>query len=114
MSSGDSLPNLKDVLDKNFAELKIGEEKFEDVVVASETVAPEKRKIIYQERYSADNQTDSFVAKPISATKKLIEKPHDVKEETVDVVHEENEVSPAPEIVDSPVSKIGDDIVVEW
>ncbi|GIR00189.1 MAG: hypothetical protein CM15mP8_3860 [Methanobacteriota archaeon] len=47
------------------------------------------KKIIYQERYSSENQTGTITVKPIKATKDIIYSPIDVKDETIEEVIEQ-------------------------
>ena len=53
----------------------------------------EKKQIIYQEKYSSENQTGTVVVKPIKATKEIIDSPIEVKDEEevneVEVIQQE-------------------------
>ena len=113
MANDESIPELKDILDKNFSEMKIGEENFQQPKSELTDKLEEKKKIIYQEKYSSESQSGTLVVKPIKATKKIIDSPIEVKNE-----EEDNEVEVIQEevvsILDKPSSSVGDDFDVEW
>tara|TARA_Y100000766_G_C18828688_1_gene566888 strand:- start:765 stop:1106 length:342 start_codon:yes stop_codon:yes gene_type:complete len=113
MATDDSVPELEDILEKNFSEMKIGEEHFNLPSKELKEDIEEKKKIIYQEKYSSESQTGTIVVKPIKATKEIIDTPIEVKDEEenneVEVVQEET-VS----ILDKPSSSVGDDFDVGW
>ena len=113
MDTDEFVPELKEILDKNFSEMKIGEENFQQTKSESTNKVAEKKKIIYQEKYSSESQTGTLVVKPIKATKKIIDSPIEVKNE-----EEDNEVEIIQEdvvsILDKPSSSFGDDFDVEW
>ena len=113
MATDEVLPELIDALEKNFAELKIGEDRFEDNKTAVQFEV-KKQDIVYQQRFSSENQTESIIVKPIKATKRTISKPLDVKDIEEEVVDEDTEISPKPTVVDSPSTSIGDDFAVDW
>ena len=110
---GDVVLDLATALEKNFAELKIGEDHFEKVKDYTKEVNHKKKDIIYQERYSSENHVEDIVVKPIAATKKTISKGIDVAEDIQEVLEEESP-SPKPVILDSPTNSIGDDFSVDW
>ncbi len=93
--------------------MKIGEEHFNLPSKELKEDIEEKKKIIYQEKYSSESQTGTIVVKPIKATKEIIDTPIEVKDEEenneVEVVQEET-VS----ILDKPSSSVGDDFDVGW
>ena len=114
MVTDDSVPKLKDILDKNFSEMNIGEEHFQQPESVLTEKMKEKRKIIYQEKYSSENQTGTLVVKPIKATKEIIDSPIKIKNE--EGVDSEVEVTQekAVSIINKPSSSFGDDFDVEW
>lgn len=114
MATDDPLPELAKILDDNFAEMKIGEDKFHNLNQVTEEIITEPRKITYQERYTSENQTGKIRVEPISTTKnprdasieqsatdieKVIRRPTQVKQQ---------------QILDTPTSSIGDDFAVDW
>ena len=70
--SDDDVTYLAAALEKNFAELKIGEDQFEKVEDHTKDVNDKKKDIIYQERYSSENHVENIVVKPIAATKTIV------------------------------------------
>ena len=113
MDTDEFVPELKEILDKNFSEMKIGEENFQQTKSELTDKVAEKKKIIYQEKYSSESQTGTLVVKPIKATKEIIDSPIEVKKEKknneVEVIQEE-----VVSILDKPSSSFGDDFDVEW
>ena len=113
MANDKSVPELEDILEKNFSEMKIGEEHFDLPNKELKGDIEEKKKIIYQEKYSSENQTGTVVVKPIKATKEIIDSPIEVKDE-----EEVNEVEVIQEkvvsVLDKPSSSVGDEFDVEW
>ena len=112
MATDEPIPELEDILEKNFSEMKIGEENFNLPNKELKKDIEEKKKIIYQEKYSSESQTGTIVVKPIKATKKIIDTPIEVKDE-----EEDNEVEIVQEkvaILNKPSSSIGDDFDVGW
>ena len=113
MATDESVPELEDILEKNFSEMKIGEEHFSLPNNELKQDIEEKKKIIYQEKYSSENQTGTIVVKPIKATKEIIDAPIEVKDK-----EEDNEIEIIQEevvsILDKPSSSVGDDFDVEW
>ena len=113
MATDESIPELEDILEKNFSEMKIGEEHFNLPNKESKGEIDEKKKIIYQEKYSSENQTGTVVVKPIKATKEMIDSPIEVKDEeeanAVEIIQQE-----IVSILDKPSSSVGDDFDVEW
>lgn len=92
--------------------MKIGEENFNLPNKELKKDIEEKKKIIYQEKYSSESQTGTIVVKPIKATKKIIDTPIEVKDE-----EENNEVEIVQEkvaILNKPSSSVGDDFDVGW
>ena len=113
MDTDEFVPELKEILDKNFSEMKIGEENFQQTKSESTNKVAEKKKIIYQEKYSSESQTGTLVVKPIKATKEIIDSPIEVKKEkrnNEDEIIQETVVS----ILNKPSSSFGDDFDVEW
>ena len=80
MANDESVPELEKILEDNFAEMKIGEDKFQQNKPTEQKIS-ETKKIIYQERYSSENQTGTITVKPIKATKDIIHTPIDVNRE---------------------------------
>ena len=113
MDTDEFVPELKEILDKNFSEMKIGEENFQQTKSESTNKVAEKKKIIYQEKYSSENQTGTLVVKPIKATKEIIDSPIEVKKEKknneVEIIQEK-----VVSILNRPSSSFGDDFDVEW
>ena len=109
MANEDSVPELEKLLENNFAEMKIGEDKFQQNEPAKQKISETKR-IIYQERYSSENQTGTITVKPIKATKDVIHAPIDVKEEVIEQPKDEI----VKQVLDAPTSSIGDDFAVDW
>ena len=113
MASDEPVPELQKILEDNFAEMKIGEDKFQQNEPAKQKIS-EAKKIIYQERYSSENQTGTITVKPIKATKDIINAPVDVKEENIEEVIEQPEDEIEKRVLDAPTSSIGDDFAVDW
>ena len=109
MAKDESIPELEKILEQNFAEMKIGEDKFQQNKPAKQKPS-ETKKIIYQERYSSENQTGTITVKPIKATKDIIHTPIDVNEEIIEQPKDEVEKL----VLDAPTSSIGDDFAVDW
>ena len=112
MATDEPIPELEDILEKNFSEMKIGEENFKLPNKKLKKEIEQKNKIIYQEKYSSESQTGTIVVKPIKATKKIIDTPIEVKDE-----EENNEVEIVQEkvaILNKPSSSVGDDFDVGW
>ena len=113
MDTDEFVPELKEILDKNFSEMKIGEENFQQTKNESTNKVAEKKKIIYQEKYSSESQTGTLVVKPIKATKEIIDSPIEVKKEKknneVEIIQEK-----VVSILNRPSSSFGDDFDVEW
>lgn len=113
MDTDEFVPELKEILDKNFSEMKIGEENFQQTKSELTDKVAEKKKIIYQEKYSSESQTGTLVVKPIKATKEIIDSPIEVKKEKknneVEIIQEK-----VVSILNRPSSSFGDDFDVEW
>jgi hypothetical protein len=113
MATDEPIPELEDILEKNFSEMKIGEEHFNLPNEELKEDIQEKKKIIYQEKYSSENQTGTVVVKPIKATKEIIDSPIEVKDEEkvneVEVIQER-----VVSVLDEPSSSVGDEFDVEW
>ena len=113
MDTDELVPELKEILDKNFSEMKIGEENFQQTKSELTNKVAEKKKIIYQEKYSSESQTGTLVVKPIKATKEIIDSPIEVKNEKknndVEIIQEK-----VVSILNRPSSSFGDDFDVEW
>ncbi len=113
MANDDSIPELEKILQNNFAEMKIGEDKFQQKESAEQKIR-EHKKIIYQERYSSENQIGTITVKPIKATKDIIDAPIEVKDEIVEEIIEQSKEEIENQVLDAPTSSIGDDFAVEW
>ena len=113
MDTDEFVPELKQILDENFSEMKIGEENFQQTKSELTNKVVEKKKIIYQEKYSSESQTGTLVVKPIKATKEIIDSPIEVKNEKknneVEIIQEK-----VVSILNRPSSSFGDDFDVEW
>ena len=115
MMRQDDVPDLTSALEKSFAEMKIGEEKFSNENVTAKAQESEIPKIPYGQKFSSENQSGKIIVKPIKATKKIIEDGVDV--EVLEEVKDLEEVvisKPDTIVVNSPTSTIGDDFAVEW
>ena len=113
MANDDKVPELVKILEKDFADMKIGEDKFQQHETTEQNIPKVDKKIIYQERYSSENQTGTITVRPISATTKVIDVPietNEVIEEVVEEVVEEIR----QEILEKPTSSIGEDFAVDW
>ena len=113
MANDESIPELEKILEHNFAEMKIGEDKFQHNETDKQKIS-ETKKIIYQERYSSENQTGTITVKPIKATKDLIQTPIGVKDGIVEEVIEHQEKGNEKQVIEAPTSSIGDDFAVDW
>lgn len=98
-------PNIEDVMQKGFAELKIGEGNI--VVGPQEETPPEPSpepspKIEYAKKIHAEENRESFV----------VEAP--IKESSPTDENTETAPQHKPEILKEPTTKIGDDFDVQW
>jgi hypothetical protein len=91
MANDEPIPELEEILQSNFSE-----------------------KIIYQERYSSENQTGTITVRPIKATKDIIKAPIEVNDEITEEVVEAMEEQVVKQVLDVPASSIGDDFAVDW
>ena len=115
MVKNDGVPDLDSALEKSFAEMKIGEEKFVNQKATEQTQESSAPDIAYGQKYSSENQSEKIIVKPIVANKKIIE--HEVNSEDLVIQEYLDEVvtpKPSTVVVDSPTSTIGDDFAVEW
>ena len=102
-------PNLNDILARDFAELKSGEEQIkvespsEDVQEEHEVPTdPVNKPIIYNQKINAQEDRDSFAVPPPTRTSPTkVESGHATPGET------------AP-ILKAPTSQLGDDFDVNW
>ena len=102
-------PNLDDILARDFAELKVGEEQI--VVETPEEGGPavaeadteaEVKPIVYNQKINAHEDRDSFsVAAPSSISS--------AKNREDDATS-----TPSPPVLKAPTSQLGDDFDVEW
>ena len=76
MANDEKVPELEKILEDNFAEMKIGEEKFQRDETTEQKIPRINKKIIYQERYSSENQTGTITVRPIKATKDIDSHPY--------------------------------------
>ena len=113
MANDEKVPELEKILEKNFAEMKIGEEKFQQHETTEQNIPRIDKKIIYQERYSSENQTGTITVRPISATTEVIDSPIETTEVVEEVLEEIVEDS-RQEILEKPTSPMGEDFVVDW
>ena len=98
-----SEPNLDDILARDFAELKVGEEKLEAPTVSNQQdTEPEQpaSPIAYNQRIDAVEDRTSFTVKA-PATK--------ANEQTA-----ESQKTPKPTILKAPSAQPGDDFDVDW
>lgn len=118
MPNDEVLPELMEALESNFSEMKIGEEHFQPRKDEPNDKIEQQKPIIYQKKYSSENQTGKLLVKPIKATKELIDSPIDVKDEHIhneDVGNEGETIQKKIDVIlDKPPSSFGDDFDVEW
>ncbi len=114
MANDDSLPELTKILDDNFAEMKIGEDKFHNLYQVTEEIITEHKKIIYQERYTSENQTGKIHVEPIRTKKTPSEASIGQSGKGAEKVIRRPEQVKKQQILDSPTSSIGDDFAVNW
>lgn len=102
-------PNLDDILARDFAELKVGEEQIavetpeeEGQAVAEADTETEVKPIVYNQKINAHEDRDSFsVAAPSSISS--------AKNRDDDATS-----TPPPPVLKAPTSQLGDDFDVEW
>ncbi len=113
MARKDVIPSLENTLESGFSELKGGEE---DIIVEHSDESKQPN-IEYEPAYglkiNAEESRETFISKPIKATKKIVENSIEVKEQPGDI-EETTVVTSKTEILDSPTSNIGDDFDVSW
>ena len=115
MAKPHDVPDLDSALEKSFAEMKIGEEKFSNEKVTEQTQEISSHDIAYGQKYSSENQSGKIIVKPIRATKKVIEDGVEIEDLVVDGSLKEVDFSKSETIVTkSPTSTIGDDFAVDW
>ena len=114
MPNEEVLPELHEVLEKDFSELKIGEEKFQQSSMNDKPTSQDSKKIVYQQRYSSTDHIENIVVKPIKATKKTHTTGIEVDETTETKLPIESQKSDKNAVVKSPTSTIGDDFAVDW
>ena len=115
MAKPHDVPDLDSALEKSFAEMKIGEEKFSNEKVTEQTQEISSNDIAYGQKYSSENQSGKIIVKPIRATKKVIEDGVEIEDLVVDESLKEVDFSKSETIVTkSPTSTIGDDFAVDW
>ncbi|MDA8545195.1 hypothetical protein N9K60_00240 [Candidatus Poseidoniales archaeon] len=115
MAKPHDVPDLDSALEKSFAEMKIGEEKFSNEKVTEQTQEISSHDIAYGQKYSSENQSGKIIVKPISSTKKVIEDGVEIEDLVVDESLKEVDFSKSETIVTkSPTSTIGDDFAVDW
>lgn len=95
-------PNLDDILQRDFAELKVGEQNLPETAPRKEAEeqpaeSPQRPKV-YNQRINAVEDREVFAVKPPEAAR---------KEET-------SEQSSAPTVLKTPSAQPGDDFDVEW
>ena len=98
-----SEPNLDDILARDFAELKVGEEKLPTPTTSNEHDAESEQPalpIAYNQRIDAVEDRTSFTVKA-PATK-------------ADEATSESEETPKPTILKTPSAQPGDDFDVDW
>ena len=100
-------PNLDDVLARDFAELKVGEENIEvdSAAEIQEEVpsTPPSPPIVYNQRIDAVEDRESFAVKAPQQQKPTREA-NDTEKETV----------PSQTILNAPSTQMGDDFDVDW
>ena len=114
MPNEEVLPELHEVLEKDFSELKIGEEKFQQSFKNDKPTSQDNKKIVYQQRYSSADHIEDIVVKPIMATKKTHTTGIEVDENIETKLPVEPQKSDKNTVIKSPTSTIGDDFAVDW
>jgi hypothetical protein len=97
-------PNLEDILERDFSELKVGEDNItpDEEAPAAEPQENEhasKPSIIYNQRIDAVEDRETFAVKP--------PKP-------VTQTNPEEAQAPAPKVLKEPTTQLGDDFDVNW
>ena len=114
MPNEEVLPELHEVLEKDFSELKVGEEKFQQPSKNDKPTSQNSKKIVYQQRYSSADHIENIVVKPINATKKTHTTGIKVDETAEIELPIESLKSDKNTVIKSPTSTIGDDFAVDW
>ena len=112
MAKKDVIPNLEKALESGFSELKAGEENIKIEKPKIEQNNQEQVDYSYGLKINAKEERTKFISKPIKATKKIVEKPIEVKQK--EPKQKVEEVTKKNEVVGEPSSKIGDDFDVSW
>ena len=97
-------PNLEDILERDFSELKAGEDNINPDAEApaakpQENEHASKPSIIYNQRIDAVEDREAFTVKP----------PKPVAQTTSEEVQ-----APAPKVLKEPTTQLGDDFDVNW
>lgn len=112
MARNKDIPNLEAALERDFSELKAGEENIKleksKTVILKDVLEPK-----YGLKIDAIESREKFISKPIEATKKIVEEPIDVKQDE-DVKNDDIKHVEERKILNKPTSKIGDDFDVGW
>jgi hypothetical protein len=112
MARSKDIPNLEAALERDFSELKAGEENIKleksEKVILEDVLEPK-----YGLKIDAIESREKFISKPIEATKKIVEEPIDVKQDG-DVKNDDVKHVEERKILSEPTSKIGDDFDVGW
>lgn len=114
VSNEEVLPELHEVLEKNFSELKVGEEKFQQSSKDERPTSQSSKQIVYQQRYSSADRIEDIVVKPIKATKKTLTTGLHIDESVEIELPTEAKELDMNTVIESPTSTIGDDFAVDW
>ena len=113
MARKEVIPSLENALESGFSELKGGEE---NIIIEHSDESKQsniKHEPAYGLKINAEESRETFISKPIKATKKIVEDSIEVKEQPGEI-DETTVVTSKTEILDSPTSNIGDDFDVSW
>tara|TARA_S200000501_G_scaffold66870_1_gene58247 strand:- start:4922 stop:5260 length:339 start_codon:yes stop_codon:yes gene_type:complete len=112
MARNKDIPNLEAALERDFSELKAGEENIK-IEESKKKVSEEVLEPKYGLKIDAVESREKFISKPIEATKKIVEDSIEVKQNE-DTKKEDVAPIKEKEILNEPTSKIGDDFDVGW
>ena len=112
MARNKDIPNLEAALERDFSELKAGEENIK-IEERKNEVLEDVLKPKYGLKIDSVEVREKFIPKPIEATKKIVEQPIEVKQDE-DVKNDDVKHAKERKILNEPTSKIGDDFDVGW
>ena len=112
MARNKDIPNLEAALERDFSELKAGEENIK-IEESKKRILEDVLEPKYGLKIDAVESREKFISKPIEATKKIVEAPIEVKQKQ-DTENEDINNVKERKILSEPTSKIGDDFDVGW